>query len=87
MSAFDPFLPLTIALPHPKLTAMTTKTNIIALVASAALFAACCLVMFEFGAQMNSKALVYPVVAVWGLSALIWPLFAVRTVRAVLSRR
>jgi hypothetical protein len=87
MSAFDPFLPLTVALPHPKLAAMTTKTNIIALAISAATFAGCCLVMLQFGPQMNSKAFVYPFMAVWGLSALVWPLFAIRTARAVLSRR
>ena len=87
MSALHPFLPLTAALPHPKLTAMTTKTNIIALAISAAVFAGCCLVLFQFGPQMNSKAFVYPFMAVWGLSALVWPLFAVRTARALLSRR
>jgi len=66
---------------------MTFRSNILALAISAAVFAVCCIVMFKFGQQMNSKVLVYPFVAVWGLSALVWPLFAVRAIRTVLSGR
>jgi len=46
---------------------MTFRSNILALAISAAVFAVCCIVMFKFGQQMNSKVLVYPFVAVWGL--------------------
>jgi hypothetical protein len=43
---------------------MRLKTNIVALAISAAVFAACCLVMLQFGPQMNSKAFVYPFMVV-----------------------
>jgi ABC-type Fe3+ transport system permease subunit len=63
---------------------MTLRTNIIGLALSATMFAACCVAMLKFGPQMD-KALVYPFMAVWGVSALAWPLFAVRVIRAALS--
>jgi ABC-type Fe3+ transport system permease subunit len=65
---------------------MRLKTNVIALAISGTLFAACCLVMLQFGPQMNSKVFVYPFTVVWGSSALVWPPFAVRTLGAVLAR-
>ena len=49
---------------------MRLKTNIIALAISAAVFAACCVVMLQFGPQMNSKVLVYTFIVLWGWSAL-----------------
>jgi hypothetical protein len=62
------------------------KTNIIALAISATVFVACCVVMFQFGPQMNSEAFVYPFMVVWAASALAWPLFVVRTIRAPSAR-
>jgi hypothetical protein len=64
---------------------MTLRTNIIGLAISGVVFVACCAAMLRFGQQMNSEAVVYPFIAVWGLSALAWPLFAVRLLRASLS--
>ena len=64
---------------------MTLRQNIIALATSFALFAGCCAVMLRFGSQVNSETLVYPFIVLWGVSALVWPLFAVRVIRASLS--
>ena len=67
--------------------AMTLNTNILALAVSTSVFAVCCVIMLRFGSQMNSQAFVYLFIAVWGLSALVWPFFAVRAVRAALAGR
>lgn len=61
------------------------RTQIIGLALSFAVFAACCVVMLRFGSQMNSEALVYAFMALWGVSALVWPFFAVKLIRAALS--
>ena len=63
------------------------RTYIIRLAISFGVFAACCVVMLRFGSQLNSKVFVYPFMAVWGLSAVVWPFFAVRAVRQLLSGR
>jgi hypothetical protein len=82
--SFPPIADTLSASHHP---IVSYRTNIIALVISATVFGGCCLIMFEYGPQMNSKALVYPFITVWGLSTLVWPLFLVRAIRAVLSDR
>lgn len=60
---------------------MGIKTLAIWLTISATTFAACCLVMLQHGHSMDAPVLVYPFMAVWGLSALAWPLFLVRLIR------
>ena len=82
MSAFDPLRTLGPALIWPT---MTLRTHIIGLAISFAVFAACCVVMLRFGPQMNSAALVYSFMALWGVSALVWPFFALKVIRASLS--
>ena len=57
----------------------------VGLALSFAVFAACCVVMLRFGSQMNSEAFVYPFMAVWGVSALVWRFFALKVIRASLS--
>lgn len=64
---------------------MGVRANTVALAVSAALFAAGCFVMSRFGAQVQSSALVYPFMITWGASALGWPVFALRAVRAASS--
>jgi hypothetical protein len=64
---------------------MNSRTHIIRLAISLAVFAACCVVMLRFGSRMNSEALVYLFIALWGVSALVWPFFAVKVIRASLS--
>ena len=61
------------------------RSNILGLAVSGIVFAACCVAMLQFGPQMNSQAFAYPFIAVCGVSALAWPLFAVRVIRASLS--
>lgn len=51
------------------------------LAVSALAFAACCFVMLQFGPSMDTPVLVYPFMAVWGVSALAWPLFLVWLLR------
>jgi len=51
-------------------------------VSTVAVFGACCLVMAHSGHDMNEPVVVYPFMAVWGFSALTWPLFAVLAWRA-----
>lgn len=51
-----------------------------------AIFLICCLIMVVWGSQMNSGIVVIPFMAVWGLSALLWPAFALRTLRAYIRR-
>ena len=61
---------------------MTFKTALTWLAATAATFLVCCFVMLWLGTHMNNPAIIYPFVTLWGLSALIWPLFAVFAFRA-----
>ena len=65
--------------------ALSLKTASIWLSATGAAFVACCLVMLQFGDGMNSPVLVYPFMAVWGLSALAWPLFAIWTFKLAVA--
>lgn len=60
---------------------MTIKALAVWLAVSAMAFAACCFVMLQFSHSMDAPMLVYPFMAVWGLSALAWPLFLVRMIR------
>jgi hypothetical protein len=61
---------------------MALKAALVWLGATATLFGACCLVMLRFGNGMNAPTVVYPFIAIWGLSALAWPLFAILAFRA-----
>lgn len=82
MSAFGPLRTL-----GPTLVwrAMTFRTRLIGLAVSFAVFAGCCVVMLRLGSQMNSEAVVYPFMALWGVSALAWPFFTVTVIRASMS--
>ena len=58
---------------------MTTRRDLLLFFASAVVFGACCVAMLTASAELS----IYPVVtygfmAIWGLSALVWPLFLVR---------
>ena len=61
---------------------MTLKARLLWLLASAGTFLACCVVMLRFGQDMNSRAVAYPFVALWGVSALAWPMFLILSLRA-----
>lgn len=49
-------------------------------------FLVCCLVMAVWGHQMNSRGVVIPFMTVWGLSALLWPAFALRGLRRYMRK-
>jgi hypothetical protein len=49
------------------------------------MFVACCLIMLRFGPQMNDPLVVYPYIAVTGLSAVTWPIFTIWTIRAAFT--
>lgn len=51
-----------------------------------AIFLACCLIMVIWGGQINSAIIVLPFMGVWGLSALLWPAFALRSLRRYIRR-
>jgi hypothetical protein len=59
---------------------MGIKTLAIWLTISATAFAACSLVMLQYGHSMDAPVLVYPFMAVWSVSALAWPVFLVRLI-------
>lgn len=61
---------------------MTFRATLIWFVGTVAVFGACCLIMARSGHDMNAPVVVYPFMAVWGFSALAWPLFAVLAWRA-----
>jgi hypothetical protein len=42
--------------------------------------------MLSWGKQMNNGILVIPFMAIWGLSALLWPAFALRGLRRYLRK-
>lgn len=65
---------------------MTIKALAIWFTVTAATFGACCLIMAWFGSGMNEPAVVYPFVAIWGLSALLWPMFLIQMIRAALTK-
>jgi len=52
------------------------------LLATAAVFLICCVVMLRFGSGLNAPLLVYPFMALWGLSALACPLFLIMAIKA-----
>jgi hypothetical protein len=60
---------------------MTVKALAIWFGVSTMAFAVCCFVMLQFGHSMDAPMLVYPFMAVWGVSALTWPLFLVWLIR------
>ena len=60
---------------------MGIKALAVWLAVSATMFATCCFVMLQFGHSMDAPILVYPFMAVWGMSALTWPLCLVLLVR------
>jgi hypothetical protein len=82
MSAFHPLRTLG---PTLLWRAMTFRTRLVGLLISLAVFATCCVAMLQFGPQMDSEVLVYAFMALWGVSALVWPVFAVMVIRASLS--
>jgi hypothetical protein len=61
---------------------MTFKSALIWLASTAAVFVMCSFVMLRFGGHMNAPAIVYPFIATWGISALLWPLYVVLAFRA-----
>lgn len=65
---------------------MHLRTSSIWFVTSALVFAACCFMMVHLHAQIVSRALIYSFMAVWGASALAWPLFAVLMLKAALLK-
>jgi hypothetical protein len=59
---------------------MKLKQTIMWLAATLALFFGCCLVMFfGHGLLSASEWLTFSFLAIWGLSALAWPWFLIRT--------
>ena len=48
-------------------------------------FAICCVIMLVWGNQMNAAAVVIPFMVIWGLSALLWPAFAVKSLRRYIT--
>ncbi|MDE0948204.1 MAG: hypothetical protein OSA39_15380, partial [Sphingobium sp.] len=64
---------------------MTVKALAIWFGVSAMAFAVCCLLMLQFGHAMDAPMLVYPFMAVWGVSALTCPLFLVWLIRKSLQ--
>jgi len=64
---------------------VSLKATSLGLAATFSTFVACCLVMLHFGADMNDPVIVYPFIAVTGLSALAWPIFTIWTIRAAFA--
>lgn len=62
------------------------KRDLIIALLLISVFVICCLVMLVWGHQMNSKVLVIPFMGIWGLSALLWPAFALRGLRRYMRR-
>jgi hypothetical protein len=62
------------------------KSDIIVSLILLFVFVTCCWVMATWGQQMNSRVLVIPFMAAWGLAALLWPAFALRGLRRYLGR-
>jgi len=66
---------------------MTLKAQFVGFLVAAAAFLACCVIMLRYGHEIEAPTLVYPLIAIWGVSALAWPWFLVRTIRGVLAGR
>lgn len=62
------------------------KRDIFRALALLSVFVICCLVMAMWGHQMNSGVVVIPFMGVWGLSALLWPAFALRGLRRYMRK-
>lgn len=61
---------------------MNLRSALTWLAITAAVFLVCRVLMLIFGSRMNAPVIVYPFIAVWGLSTLAWPLFLVLAFRA-----
>lgn len=51
-----------------------------------AVFVSCCLIMLTWGHDMNNALIVIPFIGIWGLSALLAPAFALRSLRRYFRR-
>jgi len=49
-------------------------------------FLLCCIIMYEWGHEINSKIVIVPLMAAWGASALIGPVFIIRTLRQLMHQ-
>jgi hypothetical protein len=62
------------------------KTDLIYFAATLLAFVFCCITMASFGYLVDNNLVIIPFMAVWGLSALAWPVFAVRVCKELVSR-
>lgn len=49
-------------------------------------FLACCLIALLWGNRLDNEYIAYPILAIWGLSGLLWPIFLVRFVRGFFKK-